>query len=155
VPDPFHYRCLVGIQARLQGLSPELQDIPDANIVLRWLPRFREQIANVAADPTPLVTISPPGLEEILGGLNETDDVGYPCVVAFWDKDPDLAANLSRNLLWRERSMKALIEQRLAGVTEIEKIDIRPGPIVDPKAWDQEYFFSAFTALCIARQPRG
>lgn len=151
--DAVHYRCLTAIQADVQALA--LTAIPGANVVVRWLPRLREQEGNVIADPTPLVVIAPPGPEMMLGGLNTTDDIGYPCIVAFFDKDPDLANNMSRNLLWRELAINSLREQRLAGVPEVEKVEIIPDAVVDLAAWREQYWVSAFVARCIARQTRG
>lgn len=145
-----HNRCLEAIKTLIQGLG--LSGIASTNI--RWLPRIKEQQLEVAADELPLVIVAPPGKETIPGGTNERDDVGYPCVISFFAADPDIDNDMPRNLAWREDTIAALREQRLAGVEEIHRIEIVPDVIIDPAAWANNYWFSAFVARCYARQAR-
>lgn len=150
--DPLHYRCLVAIQAAVRALA--LTGVPSANVVIRWLPRFQEQLGHVAADPTPLIVIAPLGIETLTPATNDGEDIGYPCLVAIYDGDPDLTNNLDRDLQWREQIIAALRESNLPTVAEVIRCRVEPDTIIDLTAWANNYWFSAFTVRCVARQPR-
>lgn len=144
-----HYRCLVAIQQRIQGLA--LSGIASSAVLVRWMPRSWESV-----DTLPCVVVAPPGREEQPGILTGRDDIQYPCVVVFLDRgNQDNTANLARNLLWRQRVFRALRHQRLAGVPEIITTDVDPTFVLDEAEWAKNYWHSALLFLPRSREVRG
>lgn len=146
---PVHYRCLQAVQAKIQSLS--LSGIDNSRVVIRKLPTDRGGLA------LPCCIVSPPGNESMEGGTNERDDVGYPCAVTFVDAiDGDLGTtNMSRDLLWRQKAMRAVRNQGLSGVSEIYQVRVEPYAVIDPKAVPENLWVGSFLARCVSREVRG
>jgi hypothetical protein len=144
------YRCLVAVQARIQGMA--LAGIANERIVIRKVPDDR----NVAK---PAVVIAPLRQESLdpAEGTNNRDDVGYPVIVAALDADnQNPSSNHDRNLLWRERLRQAFHHQRLPGVDEIINGTVEPLPIVDTPAWfDRNTYMTAMIVRLTSRERRG
>lgn len=143
-----HYQCLVAIQTRLQGLN--LEGI-GSNVLVKWLPRDLEKV-----DTLPAIIVAPVGKEGQGPGLNNHDDIDYPCLVAIIDaQNKDYTANLARDLYWRWRVFQSPRHQRLAGVPNVMTVSITPDYVVNPMLFDKNRFYSALLFMCRNRETRG
>jgi len=152
--DALHWSCLVALQDKLRMLG--MTGIDSANIRIRdTVFSFREQKQNQTGDPTPLCIIAPGDKELKLPGLNATDDVGYPCLIAWYDKnviDVDDNTKLKQQLRWREQAERALDNGRLTG---LERVKTTPEMIVNIPTWINNYLVGLLGVLCIGRRARG
>jgi hypothetical protein len=106
----------------------------------------------------PCVMLSLEGqAEQVLGGTNGQDDIGYPVVCLILDVQGmrDDAALRDKRRLWRQQIRRAFISQRLAGVTEVMVCNVTPQLIVDPQVPKYEFIVSAMLLTFVAREPRG
>lgn len=148
-----HYRCLVAVQEAIQGL--DLTGIADAQIYRMNLPTDRNTQATITL---PCVIVSQPGQELELEGTNLRDDIGYPVLITFVDKNnQNTTANQARDLLWRQRVYRLFRHQRtITSVTEIERCEVEPGPIIDPGLFQQQnLWIGSLVVRCISREVRG
>lgn len=150
-----HYRCLTGVQSRIQTLS--LTGITNANIVVKKLPL--ERLKEIGAISYPAVLITPQ--RETMNpkeGTTARDDVGYGVIVTMLaadNQEPTLAENLPRNTLWRHRIAKAFRNQRLPGVAESLQCFVEPMDFIVPEAWGKNIYASALLIRCMTRELRG
>lgn len=148
--EAVHERCLDAVQARIQGLA--LSGIPSAQVYVRKVPWTRETTF-------PCVQIAPIGAEKIprAGGTNLRDDIEYPVLVVIVDKDDQKQqTNRDRDLLWRQRIIKAFRNQRLPGVSEVHQCVVEPQAINPPKDWiEQSAWVSAVRFNFVTREARG
>lgn len=145
-----HYRILEAVRVGVNACA--LSGIPSAQVHRVWLPRVLEGLVTY-----PAVLICPAGAETDVSQLVGRDDVGYPVLVALVDKQQaDNAANMPRNLLWRQKVARYFRWQRLAGVTEVQlPTQIIPDQVVIPEAFAKNLFMSAILFRFISREPRG
>jgi len=142
-------RVLTAVVQQLQTLN--LSGIQSVNIVRKWLRRKLE-----TANQVPQIQVVPVDGENFPGTLTGLDDVGYPVAIIAVDKqNQDYTANLARNLLWRQRILRAFRFQPLSGVGEIINCLPDRQVIVDKAAFDANLFVSLATFRFISREPRG
>jgi hypothetical protein len=148
--DSIHYRCLLAVQARIQGLL--LEGIAAENVVLQKLP-FLETNASL-----PRILLSHLGKEDVSSepGTNLRDDIGYPVVVSIIAADNlDQQQNASQYLLWRERISQAFRHQRLAEVPEVWTCRIEPRQVTTSDAFSHNVYHSSLTLRFFSRESRG
>ena len=144
-----HYAILGAVKTRIASLG--LSGLTTDRIYKKWMPRALESVETV-----PCVFVSPASAESYPGMLNNQDDVGYPVLVAVVDRlQGDSAANMNRDLLWRQKIQAAFRYQRLPGVPSVINCDIRPGLIIDDGAYQKNYLASGILFMFISRQGRG
>lgn len=156
--ESVHYRCLLAAQSRIQGIT--LSGIANGSILVQKVPMALDALwgASPKTYQFPGIILSPLGSEKISHeeGSNYRDTVGYPVVVAIFDADNrSLTANHAKYLLWRQKIERAFRNQRLPGVTEIERAFIEPGPILDLGHWFANRFHSALTIRFKSYEVRG
>ena len=146
-----HYSCLTAVQGRIQGLG--LSGIGNTNINVKWLPRDWQSIDD---NFLPGVLVAPVGRETQPGSLTGMDDIGYPVTVAIVEaNNQGYTLDLARNLLWRQKIFRALRHFRFAAVQPVITLDVQPGWVVDPEAFDRNRFVSMLQLSCRSREPRG
>jgi hypothetical protein len=155
--DSLHKRCLDAVVSRIQSLS--LAGVAGASVLVRKV-ASDEGIGSQQATPEiafPSIIVAQGGTEQAVGtaGTNNRDQYGYPCIVGMVDTDSSLTTNHSRNLLWRERIMRAFQNQRLPGVTEVNWCIVEPGDITKFADFKEGKYVSFLTVRCIARVTRG
>lgn len=151
------HRLLQAVRARIQGLA--LASILNASVVVRKVPSERN-VGAAQAVKYPCVQIAALGAERIdpHQGTNQKDDVGYPILVTLLDKENDQSptTNLARNLLWREKIIRAFRQQRPVGVPECFTCAVEPAAIVDPATWlAQSLWSSSLVLRFTSRESRG
>lgn len=146
-----HYRCMTSAQSivnmlTLTGLS---------TVVLRRFPWVRaEEEAN-----KPMVIIAHPGSETMRPneGTNQRDDVGYPVLVAVYDRDAQANdSDLDKYLLWRQQLARSFRHNtELPALPEITRTIVEPGRIVEPAEYVNGVLYSPLLVRFISREPRG
>lgn len=154
--DSTHYLILEAVQSRIIALN---LDEVGANVLIRKIPTERGNDDSTYGYP--VIMVSPMGTEQLRGGTNVRDDVGYPVMISVLAKNnQDLTeTNLNKYLLWRERISAAFRgDQQLQlqpGGIQVHKTNVEPGPVLSPTAvWNNQYQCS-LTVRCEARQARG
>ncbi|HEX3725834.1 MAG TPA: hypothetical protein VHV08_06310 [Pirellulales bacterium] len=154
--EALHSRCLTAVQARIGSLA--LPGLPSENIVVHKLPLER-RLGPTSTSALPAVIISPRRTAmPPAGGTNNLDDVDYDVLVAILDRDnrePTLAANLDRHLLWRQQIARAFRNQRLSGVAEVINAAVEPAEGLLEEAWKRELMVSALLLRFTSRETRG
>jgi hypothetical protein len=143
--DSVHLRAAAALQARYAALSMPLlkgihvHGLPDENVV-----KF----------PCVILWFSDP--EQILGGTNLRDDVGYPIRVGLMDRKLTALSTVPEwALSYRQRMMRASRFQRLAGVPEIYTTAVSPELVIDEKLPWFDFLVSGFTVMPVSREVRG
>lgn len=153
--DSIHFLLLQAIQARI--IAVNLTEV-GSNVLIRKIPTERGHDSSTYTYPA--VIVSPMGSEQLGGGTNARDDIGYPVLVSILAKNnQDLSeTNLNKFLLWRELISKAFRgDQQLVtgGDWNAHRTKVEPGPVLSPTAvWNNQYQCS-LTVRCEARQTRG
>ena len=80
----------------------------------------------------PCVVIMPAGIESIIGGTTQQDDLWYPVTVLVVDNE-STAEPIGKYLKWRKLIRKAFHEKRLSGVTEVMTSLLQPSPSIEPE----------------------
>lgn len=144
-------RCTVAVRDTIDGLT--LDGIASAKVVAEWWPKI---LRNMTPEP-PAVLVAPFASEDYpQTGVNDEDDVGYPVVVVMVDKlNNESAANMTRDLLWREQISRVFRFQRLAGVPEIYNTLIQPDVVVHPDAYAHGLLVSTLLFRFVSREERG
>lgn len=144
-------RCVLAVKDTIDGLA--LDGIASANVVAEWWPKI---LKNMTPRP-PAVLIAPFASEDYPNtGVNDQDDVGYPVIVVMVDKlNSESAANMTRDLLWREQISRVFRFQRLAGVPEIYNSQIQPDVVVHPDAYANNLLVSTLLFRFVSRESRG
>jgi len=94
--------------------------------------------------------------EQIIGGSNNRDDIGYPVHVAIVDqKLTSLSIPPDQYLLYRQRCIRKIRNQPMAGIPEIMTVQVQPSLVVDEKLPAYDYFVTAWTFICVSREVRG
>lgn len=146
----YYDSILTAVAATIRSLS--LTGVDDVNVIEQMVPSFWEDVSEF-----PTILVTPIDKETIPGVMNNTDDIGYPVLVAMVDKgnqDVTTATRLKR-LKWRGRIMRAFRFQRLSGVPEVMTCIPEPGLVVAPEPWQKNYWFSAIVFRFLTREPRG
>lgn len=152
--ESVHFRCLEAVRARI--LLCDLDGLSDDSIVIRQLPSDRG--FDDGTYELPGIVISQIGVENQSPGegTNHRDDVQYPVTITVLaGGNQDLVENQEKYLKWREQINRALRNQRLAGVGEIYRVTVTPGPIVSPNAAWNNYYHSQLIVRCVSREVRG
>lgn len=144
-------RCAVAVKDVIDGLN--LSGIDTSHSLVEWWPKI---LRGMSPAP-PCVLVAPFSAEDYPNtGVNDQDDVGYPVLVVLVDKlNNDSAANMTRDLLWREKVSRVFRFQRLAGVPEVYNSDIRPDVVVHPDAYANGLLVSSILLRFISRESRG
>jgi hypothetical protein len=154
--DAVYERILTGVLSRIQGLA--LDGVANANIVIRKVAWDRDT-GSGKAYAYPSIQLSPGVRETInsLAGTNDKDDIGYPVLVSILDLDnQNQTTNRARNLLWREKIVKAFRNQRLPGVTEVFNCVVEPNAVVHAENWLNQNLWTSFVVLRFtSREARG
>jgi hypothetical protein len=147
--DSVMSRVLTAVVTGIEALS--LSGITNANIKRQWRPQA------YPGDTYPLVTVCPAPLGESMPShLTGTDHIGYPVLVSIMDNmNQDIDENLQRNLLWRERIIKAFRHQGLSSIAEVLTCEVEFHAIVSPTWYAKNLWYSAFVLRFLARQSRG
>lgn len=148
------WRCLQAIQSLV--ISLHLDGMPDANVLVQKVHSDHERYLN-STEPLPCILIAPYGPEglERNGGTNLESDIVYPVRLIILDVDrQDQEINFDRNLLWRQLIINKLNDRRLAGITEVRRVTVQPGPIVDPGGWAKGKYISGIGLAIESRQAR-
>lgn len=153
--DSMHFLLLQAIQARIIAVG--LAEV-GSNVLIRKIPTERGLDSGQIVYPA--VIVSPLGTEQLPGGTNVRDDVGYPVLVSVLAaNNQDLTENnLNKFLLWRELIAKAFRgDQQLVtgGDWNAHKTKIEPGPVISPSAVWNNLYQCSLTIRCEARQTRG
>lgn len=144
-------QILNAVQVRLQGLN--LPGIASSSIVTRWIARRTPKV-----DPLPCVAVAVWGAENFPSMLTNRDDIGYPVAIALLDGPTggDDRANLTRDLLWREKVLSAFRYQKLAGVPSVYNAVPEPAATIDTTRYvGSGEICSLLVIRFIARLPRG
>lgn len=144
-----HYQCALAVQSTIRSM--DLDSLADANVLVQKLPVYR-------GDGLPVVTLSTHMPETMRpgAGTNIRDDVGYPVHVSLVaEGKQNLTNNHARNLLWRQRILRAFRHQRLAGVDGVWTCLVEPGPTVDASWFPAGRDVSSFVLRFINREVRG
>lgn len=144
-------RCVVAVKDTIDGLT--LDGIDSTRTLAAWWPKI---LKNMTPQP-PAILVAPFASEDYPNiGVNDEDDVGYPVIVVMVDKlNNDSAANMTRDLLWREQISRVFRFQRLAGVNEIYNSQIQPDVVVHPDAYANGLLVSTLLFRFVSREPRG
>ena len=131
-------------------------------VVQRWLPRAIEaDISVMRANSTPLIMVSPNGLDQYQGTVTSEDDVIYPVQVSIaFLQNQDSVANLATMLSWRNRIARALRFQKQVGLNGLASQMLtcfpKPGLVIDPDAFtNQNLLVSTYYFGYQNREPRG
>lgn len=144
-------RCLEAVQSEIQGLA--LSGLPSAQVYAKKLPTDRDVTL-------PAVVCSLPGHapEQLAGGLNQREDVGYPVLVTLIvaeNQDLAINADADTHALWREKIVLHFHNQRLTGVSEVFTCKVEPRAIVDMDAFlNRNLLAGSLLVRCLARMPR-
>ncbi len=148
-------RALDAVVTRVQALS--LAGVTSSNIFVRNAAWDRD-IGTGLTKGLPAIVVAPgPSERQSAGaGTNSRDDVGYPIVVSIFASDTQaLESNTNTYTLWRQKINRAFRNQALPGVVEIYRIEVEPGPIIDPGALLANRLASTMLLRCISREVRG
>lgn len=144
-----HEAILNAVVTRINAIG--LSGLPSARVKLAWIPRAYEVVNSL-----PCLFVCPFGHETDDSETNNQDDIVYPVVVAMVDTGQgDPVANLSRDLLWREKVSKALRRQRLAGVVTQFDAAVDYEAVVDATAFSRQYILTTLVLNFWSRQARG
>lgn len=144
-------RCVFNVKDTIDGLT--LSGIASSKIIAEWWPKI---LRNMTPQP-PAILVAPFAAEDYPNtGVNDEDDLGYPVIVVMVDAiNNDAAANMTRDLLWREQISRVFRFQRLAGVPEIYTCQIQPDVVVHPDAIANGLLVSTLLFRFVSREPRG
>ncbi|MFG0240460.1 MAG: hypothetical protein ACF8CY_05360 [Gimesia chilikensis] len=132
-----HMQFMESIQTAIRNLN--LTGLPDEQVLIV------EEIDDTGNDipPLPCVLIAPVGLEALPGGENESDDIGYPTLIALIDSRKDWDSDKTdERLYWRQLILDQMLERRWSGVESSTRTEIRSGGILDLSAWGKSLFLS-------------
>lgn len=167
VVDPtaiIHDRILDAFVTAIQSLN--LSGIGSGNgVKKRWFPEYltgfdspSSAVGGTAGTGhgLPMCQVSPYPKELPMGLLNATDDIGYPVLVAFFDKaEPTLDNNIPRGLKWRRQVAAYFRSQQLAGVPEVVLVHSLPDSIVATDWLKGNFIAGAIGFNVQARETRG
>jgi hypothetical protein len=149
-----HYQILEAVQSRI--IAVNLDEV-GANVLIRKIPSERGNDDSTYSYP--VVMVSPMGTEQLRGGTNLRDDVGYPVLVSILARNnQDLTeTNLNKFLLWRERLSAAFRGDQQLQLTslQVHKTSVEAGPVLSPTAVWNNQFQCSLTIRSEARQTRG
>lgn len=144
--DSVHVRASQAIQALVQALS---LDGTEARV-------YRQTLPDENAMEFPAVCVWFNDGEQILTGTNARDDIGYPVHCAIVDrKTSALSVPPDQYLKWRQRIMRRVRHQPLAGVPEVYTVTVVPNLVIDEKLPAYDYLVTAWTFICVSREARG
>ncbi len=143
--DSVHGRSANAIVAGIQALN-----LPNCKGV------YRQMLPDENVIQVPCVIVYFNDGEQILGGTNARDDIGYPVVVAIVDRKLDnLGVMPDWVISWRQRIMRKFRNQPLATVPEIYTVTPVPAKVIDENLPKYLWFVSAFSLVCVSREGRG
>jgi hypothetical protein len=150
-PQSTQQRCILAVQAAVQGFG--LAGLPAEQVVAGKLPLDRNLTL-----PAVVCSLPADAGEELPGGFNQREDVGYPVQVTILgaeNQDNDLNDQSDQLLLWRQDLLLHFHNLRLAGVSEVIYCKVEPRAIVDVAAFlERNLLAGGFVVRCYARQAR-
>ena len=145
MPVSFHGKICEAVRDKVQKL--DLDGLK--TVELQKIIRHRED------DKLPACYISHEGIETITTATNESNDVGYPVIVALVVAENQDLEYEDQPLLWRKQIRDAFHEKPMPLADgRVWQCLWEPLAIIDPTAFDQNLFVSAMTIRAIAREVR-
>lgn len=152
-PDAIHEELLDFVATTISGLS--LTDSP-AVVKLSVPLDDKKDVPNL-----PAIVVTPFGVESIdpRGGTNESEDIGYPVLVAMIEQaNGDQTTDRNKRLLWRQKIVDALIHTQPTIVTTFARpydLTIEPADITSLPGWlFRQKSMSVLTARIWVRKKR-
>jgi len=153
--DSVHERCLTMISDRIAGLNL-------TNVNGNTLTVYKRQMNDESNVSYPAFILSIAGQpEDILGGNNQEDDIGYNVTVSIVERcAAETDIHRARYLMWRDRIRAALHNKpgsRFdARVPECWNCIVKPGAVIDiPETKEQaDYRYGLLTVQCVCRVRR-
>lgn len=150
---------LDAVVARLQTLSFTGLNTPPGDLTSAMIERVEEinHLVISSARVMPRIYVCQNGGEDNSDGQTTAqDDIGYPVVVAIVDRAaPEEKTRHKTYLKWRQQIRRALISQRLPGVTQQHFCRLIPTPAWVRPEDKYDHLFSAQAFRFVAREPRG
>ena len=141
--------CVEGVYADLPSLA--LSGSP--TIYKKKIPTDR----NVTL-PAIVCSFPPNESEFMAGGLNATEDIGYPVFLTFLidgNQNMDLDAAFDTALLWRDTIIRHYHNKRLTGVSFVQYCKVTPRQIIDFDAFmNRNVCAGGVLIQCVGRQTR-
>lgn len=138
-------RCFDAIQQTIQRLT--LSGLASTSIYQRKFP-WGIEVTHPACILSPVT-------EQVKDATNESDDWALGVQITLTAAgNRSLTSNHDRLLMWRERIMLALHNQKLIGVEEVYIVKVEPGPPFDPFAFAAQYDATTMVARCWSRRNR-
>lgn len=141
---------LDAVVLRLKDLT--LAGISTSSIVKRRIPFTVKDVAVL-----PGIAVCPVGMMDYPGKSTAQDDYGLPVMVCIQKvNNHDFSSDPETELLWREQCERALISQRLSGVTEVYQCILQPRPLFDVSMlFHHNLWHSEIYLRYLARRTRG
>lgn len=141
-------RIITAIRDRV--LLLDLQDIAPTKVLIR------NSVDDPAQSFPSLIIVRDAVPDQMLGGTNARDDIGYPVQLLCQDQGNwGHNAPMAKWDLWREKIDDAFRNQRLPGVTEVYTCTIEPAVVAEPIPKLYAGTAVALTVRAIARKTRG
>ncbi len=154
-----HHALLGAVRQEIVGLC-DGQQLPGIASVLDRLVPIAKDIGTALDKPykLPAVLIFPGANERFAPAMNDSQDVGYPVVVAIIEETAGAAqVNVDRGrfLFWRERIIHQFVSRYLA-ISSPDAVFhdclVEPGPIVDWNKWGEGLRVGSFTLRFVIRK---
>jgi len=147
VSDIPHYEACQGIQQAVQGLG--LPNLASDRVVIQKLPyRAVKAIGDSGVIITPVTGSRQPRDQA-------RDLVTYRVQITYFRaSNQHLDRNIREDLKWKEAVENYLSEAPPAGLSSFHRVEILPGPVVIPAAFESHYDVGATVAACHAYRTR-
>jgi hypothetical protein len=148
-------QCIAAVQAEIIGLN--LAGLTRAQVYAKKFPTDR----NVTL-PAVICSLPPNEGEQMVGGLNEREDIGYPVFVTILKAENgglEIDADMDTTSLWRETIMRHFHDKNPVGQTQnvasVYTCKVEPRQIMDFSAFiDRNVYAGGMVVRCLARQTR-
>lgn len=144
--DSVHGRSADAIRAAIIALS-----LPEIGSRV-----YRQMLPTETVVQMPCVVVWFNDAEQVLGGSNNRDDVGYLVHVGIMDRKLTSPAVMpDKYLSWRQRIMRKVRFQRMTNVPEVYTVQPQPEKVIDEKYPAYDFLVTAMTFICVSREVRG
>lgn len=142
-------QSLQAVAAAIEALAL----IGDPTVYQKKLPTDR-----LTTLPAIVVSLPPGEGEQMLGGLNAREDVGFPVMVTFLiaeNANLEIDADADQHSLWREEVIRKFHNQRLAAPPENWTCQVEPRQIIDFDAFiNRNTYAGSLVVRCVSRLAR-
>ena len=151
-----HFRLALALKDFVLGLSiPGVPDSEDMHVVAKVGAKLEAVMREANANQKEAVYYIPVS-ESYTPHDNGFDSVQYPVVVILISKSGQrLYDGLQEILRWRQLMHANMGRCAQLGMPEIHSMDIRPGAVVDPNRWLENYDASVLTIIGNSERPHG